>query len=357
MSHEKPNLQQPMTLAEKIRERHPEWPDLQLTFYFSPHGNYTDIEGIKPHLQEADILLYESAASSNRDVRERNDEIDFLNDISTNPITSYEEFTGDEDRDETVFGNRLENLWDSGTAVGVIDIGKSELEQRMVLRMTAVDYYIKPGQGNYEESLQNFLDQSDLFADLQAERERMMLGNFEKEIERILESRPDLQNNDELKILISMGSAHTTLRHRFTEAGFASDKHMSVKDTYVYDHGAELVRGLWYGRQPSEDLIKRAYTDYMIEGLYYAQPDVAASTPADDLITYRRRLISAMDEEQMEQVFNLWSDDGERTLDNVNEYLESQGLEQLPRNVEELALLNKAASEKPRRGLGGVAIS
>jgi hypothetical protein len=50
--------------VESILERHPDWPKLNVSFYFSPHGTKKDFEGIPERLANTDIYLYENASES-----------------------------------------------------------------------------------------------------------------------------------------------------------------------------------------------------------------------------------------------------------------------------------------------------
>lgn len=357
MSAEKLSTPAKQTLAEKIRERHPDWPDMNVTFYFSAHANHLDMAGIEPYMKEADIFLYENAANSDREVRYRKEDLQFLNALSTNPSVSLQEIFKEYNVTGTTGEHRIRGAHGSGMAIGTIDIGNSPIEQRMVQRMETAMHTVTPGSGNYDEVLENYRYQLQMYGELQVERERMMLGNFEGVIKSLLESRPDMKDKENLNVLISMGSAHTTLRHKFTEAGIESDKHFSAGKTQSFDYEHELIRTYMYGRQPSEELIRRAFTDFVIEGIYYDNPDAMQTTPTDEWTVYKRRLVSSMSDEQMAHIFELWNQKDKETAEEIQEYMKSEGFGRLPDSALEVIGANFEATKKRRRGLGGAAIS
>src|SRR5690606_8947548 len=47
-----------------LQERHPDWPKLSVSFYFAPHGNFEDMQGIVSKIKESDVFFYEDLGRS-----------------------------------------------------------------------------------------------------------------------------------------------------------------------------------------------------------------------------------------------------------------------------------------------------
>jgi|GEM_PF-2759349 len=342
-------------LVDQIKERHPDWPELRVTFYFAPHANHHDVADAEAHMKDSDILLYESAAGSSGEARHRKQKIAFLNSLSINPPMSLDEALLEYDAPGTTDEHRVRGVYDSGIAVGTIDIGDTEIEQRMVLRMSNVGYEIRRRSESYEAALENYKRKMQLYGELQAERERMMLDNFEDSLESILASRPDLKEKESLEILITMGSAHTTLRHKFTEAGIDSDRYFSMGGVQIYDYDNELIRTYMRRLEPTDELVQRAFTDNIIEDIYYSNPGTSATTPTDEWTIYKRRLVSKLNGEQMEHIFSLWNGGDRRAAQNIQMYLDRQGIGRMPESAFGVIAANMEESRKYYRKIGKAA--
>ena len=72
-------------VADLIREKHPDWPRLEVTFFYNMHDVIEDMRGVEELIQENDIVLYEEFGRNTAF-------IDFLTNLSYSPDRSVEEY-------------------------------------------------------------------------------------------------------------------------------------------------------------------------------------------------------------------------------------------------------------------------
>lgn len=335
-----------------IQERHPDWPELKLAFYFSAHGINKDMEGIKPHLQNADVLLYERVAMQEEDVHGRNREMNSYNNLSINPTVSLRRFL----RNNNLKGDSDEilarGLYKSGKAVGTIDIGATEYD-RVIAQETLDAFSMKLSRDmSYEHALDYFDDRSRSIAELTLEREAIMLGNFEEEMDRILYARPDLKEKDDLNILITMGSLHTTLGHSFRKAGMQSERHFAKAPTYRYAPQHQLIRTHLFGLEPTEKLKKQALADGMLNEMLQNM-FLNRSVHYDDFSAYTTKVTTVMTEDELEGLYDTWSHQGDTRM-YMDGVLRNHGMDRLARSNRDIKkFADKRA--KPRKRLAKAA--
>jgi len=326
----------------KIQERHPDWPKLELTFYFSAHNAAADMEGVAPYLADADVLLYEEAPRSYETQR-------ILNDFANDPKKTVN--WGD------IRGTELEplvkGLWRSGKAVGSMDIGKDKSEAAMARRIDSLLKMAPPRNMNYEDALSVWHGKFAEIASLQNKREDLMVDNFEGEIEKILKSRPDLQQKEELKILATMGSYHTRLGHNFAKSGMKTDRHFPTS-SYLYGHQNELQRTIAFGKQPSHELVERAMSSHIVSD-YFMMVMRDGDFSFEEKTAYLRMVVSALTTEDMEDLYESYSEN-DLDLGLVDGLLKSRDLYRIPRDRDEMLYIMDQLSHRKKKALATTAM-
>ena len=305
--------------------RHPRTPprlaEVGCYVLFQPHGISLDFEGIRPYLKEADIYLYEDP-SHNVVVRRQ------LQQLSLAPTF---------DRDQIDDNGRkpiLDELYDSKKIVDTIDLRSVGEEKEIALNLLGVWGSDKdPKTESFKESTEWLGRLLAERAELQHQRQTIMADRFEEEIEAILASHPELKEKSNLKIVLSMGSYHTMLRHTFSEKGIPSERQFSTPHGYTYDYFNQAQREFAYGKEPSQDLLEKAYIGDIITGMLSRK--LTDQSPSDDISLYGRLVTSKLDHEKMENIYALHAK-GKLTMEALDSLFEDMGLQKLPTTAEEI---------------------
>lgn len=377
LSKEKPEK---TTLAE----RHPDWPELDISFYFSPHGNRADTEGITSRLADADIYLIEGSSPfatadvslAAHNVHNRSLE-ETVNSFGNGNLRGY----------ESAMGPIIEGIYNTGKSVESFDLKRMDPEERAI-EEAIQEVLRKPIviADTFEESLQSLQETAAKNAELQLQREAIMAERFEEKIESILSYRDDLKAKPRLKILISMGSFHTTLRHTMAEKGIPSSREFFSSPTYddsdavgplddneleyefnashdsststsssreqsrtpyVYDHGTELVRTFAYNRQPSQELLEKAWVErvlvHSMSQMWEQRHGYSRLTDSgialNTVSLYMRSMVSRFTPEQRRQIYTIARDHRDN-MDVIPEklqaFLKDAGFGGLPEDPDEL---------------------
>lgn len=336
-----------------LHERHPDWPKLNLDFYFSPHGNDVDIEGIAEPLEKADILLYEEGFVVG-DIDSRTS----FNRIATKPHKSRRHI-------EKVLRDSADmplylGLYATGKAAGTLDIGGRPEDAKLVtkLRANQLGELAAGVDMPLSEAIKHLKDDSRNTAILHNMREQRMVENFESEITDILTKRPDMKFKKELNVLIAVGSYHTHLQRLFADAGLGSTRDFSEKQ-YTYSYLSQLERTYAYGREPSDDLARRAYAESManITLRRAASKDLRDGIKAHDFHKYMRQVTDALSDDDIEAMYATYSRGGV-PLSIIDDALERAGQAKLPRSNAELKVIlgQHEATPKKRKFLGRMAM-
>lgn len=352
-SHEKPATthQEQLQHAEAwhdshttLQERHPDWPKVNVEFYFSPHDNSGDTAGVAEHLKDADILLMESV-SVDAESRENHDlTLQVFNKVSSNPKAKLDKLIRDGgfrgESDEPL----LRGVHRTGKLVGSIDIGEDANEQGLAAKIRENSAGLVPSGRGYEDTLQAYNERGKRMAEGHAAREEIMADRFEGQLEKLLAERPELLEKPEIKVLITMGSAHTTLRHKFSERGIDSKWHFSQAKNNIYDYCVELIRTHSYGKEPSPELVKRAFTQSIL-GQALHRGFMESSIPTDEYMRYMRRYVGELTDEEMEKVFNLWNNRLANPR-NVNNLMAKGEMPRLAQSAKEIRDANALYDER-----------
>jgi len=325
---------------DDILERHPDWPQLDVKFYFASHGNARDMEGVAPHLAEADILLYENTGRTPK-VRKQYDH------ASQNPTEDIETLINDGNyKGLPLRGHSTEPLlrgiYKTGKAVGTLDVGSESYKDSELLDRT---YKALRKMANRDLSYKSALimtkNNAREVANTQAEREERMVENFEDEIEFIFKTRPDLVEKETVNILITIGSFHTSLGRRFANHGISSTRDFSAGPDYKYSHKLELQRDFMYGITPSDELLKDALSEDIVMLALGGELVAIDDIPTEEIDEYIRRYVSDLSDEEREKLYELYHAD-RLTVDAINDLISvGQGRTKLVKVGSEIEKANK----------------
>lgn len=292
---------QPEKQSENWRpmaERRDDWPKLSLNFFFSPHSNDIDMENLNLSMQGSDVFFYEGVGS---DEPERN----FMNKAVSQARAPYVDIVNDEDLNigGTHFEGIIHSLYGTGIAVSGIDVGRyDEGEYEYFIAGKSLTDKFMSQDYDFDQAKRMMYLGCGAMADMQSEREELMVQNFEREIDRILDERPDFKDKSELRVLIQMGSTHTSLARRFMREGFDVSREFSVRP-YLFSYGLALERSAMYGASPSEDLVERALTTKVLQQVPMS---VTERISGDEVLGILRKLVSNLSHDEMAEIYADW---------------------------------------------------
>ena len=330
----------------KIQERHPDWPKLELSFYFANHAVKSDTENMAPLVAEADIILYE-------DVTRYEEYKAFFNQVATDPEKAFEnpiwKSVKDTDLEPMVMAMKGTNK-----VAATMDIGKTVEEHEMAQALSDLVKRPVARVAEYSDAVRMFGEKCEEIAKLQSKREDVMVANFEEEIEQILASHPDLMQKNELKILASMGLYHTRLGHKFAEAGMKSGRHFSNK-SYTYGYQNELVRSYAFHKEASNELMQRATAESIVAMYILHELKRREEVKSEMITAYLRNAVTALTIEDMEDLYDAYRG-GHLTTKLLDRLLTSRGVYRLPRDKKELDYISEELHYKKERSLAKAAM-
>ena len=339
---------EPTIEAETILERHPEWPRLNVLFHFGSHDTQKDFESAAPHVKRAHIYLMENIHADSAmyceilqrwvaDVRFIPKAVsNLLVDSRLQPITN--------------------ELHGSGKAIGVIDLppGAQKLRKELLAAMAEP----LPVDDSLKESAEHLGEILARCSELHEQREQLAVQAFENEIGRILEERPELKENPELNVVITMGAYHTRLRHSLTKAGVASERNFPTHPTFTYSYTNEAIRTYAYGRVPEEELLEKAWIEYALSmAITRTLEGYEGSSIAMD--QYERVLTGKLTHDQRVEIYEIIKRDpafSDETVGKIDTYLQRNELGRLPRSTEEIDPTFRRSSKRSlaRRALSAL---
>lgn len=280
-----------------LPERHPDWPPIELSFYFAPHGSYEDIRGIEPYIAECDVLLFEEAGESKWPKKYLNKKVR----SATGPL---------EDLIEPVEGEVEEAfvraMYGTDKVAGCIDIGRNPKRNALLEdALCEMDSLGMPDDISWREAMMTLLIIESESVNLQGIREEVMVNNFELELDDLITKYPELKNRDKLKVLISVGSFHTSLQHRFAARGLGSERYFPSKP-YIYDPENEVGRSIMFGIPVRERSLGQAVVERTFRSLENRAEGIGTT---DEQSGRERALLNAMSDKALKAVFKDWRRD------------------------------------------------
>lgn len=334
-----------------IQERHPDWPQLHVSFYFSAHTNRLDMQPIASQLRDADVYLYED---SRHDPNNPDGYWSFMHQTSLNPRLPKEQILNAKLIKDSQYEPIIEQIYNSRKVIDSLDLRKDLNEDRKISSVLLDLYHMAPPKvDSYQRALDIFTEDLELIAKLQERRENIMVGRFEDKISKVLSERPDLKEKPNLNILFSIGAGHTTLARHLTSIGVDVDRNFSDMP-YTYSYAAQLQRTFAHGLEPDQELVQRAYTEGFI-GFALNEALDEKSIPLHDKEVYKRLVTSKLSPKQMEKVHLLYNED-RLDVESIDELLSNNNLK-LPQTREELDLaIDTINANRIKRDIGKHAV-
>lgn len=339
-----------------IQERHPDWPELDVLFYFGPHGHADNFKDVPAHIAKADVYLYENVGTTGLKHG--------FQEISSNPagpvdnIIDYADIGGR--INGTIWEPIIRGIHGTDIAVSSFDLRGSKEFEHMFDNILNPDVMVV--DDTFEGSIEILQKNMSAWADLQNQREEIMADRFESEIEYLLKSYPQLKEKSQLKVLITMGSAHTSLRHKMINKGIPSSSEYTTNTPYIHSFNMELLRTYMHNREASQELLEQAWVENVVTGLIRAHQNEEAydAKNYDALSIHNRDLISKLNHDQREQIYRLTRQSQQIGFNNLTDFytnvsdiLKQYGGQGLASSPEEMNKRIQSIEQLSLEGLAG----
>ena len=256
----------PVTQAETLAERHPDWPTMNLNIKFGPHGGAADMAGVEAALQSGgvDIYFYENSAIDKAGLSKMFQSFSDA-DLQAEP----RKWQGILNQ---VLAGGYQGTHHEPIARGLMGTGHCrwlhmnlggqypEIAARL---KAAKDARVNLSSG-YKHALDSQAHIAHEYVDVQREREGLIVGNIEAELERLMRERPALVQKTELSIVMSMGELHTTLARDIRQSSLGLPVRSELLTTAENNPWQRLVSELMWELEPDETLQAKALMQHLL---------------------------------------------------------------------------------------------
>lgn len=227
--------------AEEIKETKEKEPKMRLKFFFSPHLRKEDFALLREEIRNCDVYVPEMACY-------KSETVDTFQKISSGrlgPEEAADQFKKKYRKElpDEIKG-MLEAIYDLKKPVYFVDIPLEHKLTEKVLESSALagTAFSEFLSGNFARALTKGRRFIEIFCSEQKERNKYIKENIEQLKPKLLKDHPNFKNEKEIKILISLGAAHTPLYHQFKKEGKTSTQQSFVFLPYIHSTADELVR-------------------------------------------------------------------------------------------------------------------
>jgi len=335
-------------VIQTLAERHPDWPKLDLRVLFAFHDTAEDWRDFGREMTDyaPQIYLTELMGHTEAGIASRQKFADATDAEVDAMVASKPKIIG------RTIEAQVRGIYGTGVTVGSIDLRADSPEE--IAAAEDVDAALASeidNIDNFPEVITTLKEQYREIASAQRSREAVMVSRLEGEIARIFQVRPSLKEESELRILITMGAAHTTLFGDLREETGAnvSRSFGNGEEPYVYSYNDQILRHYMHGvkREVSDETVARAYVERVTDSLLKDSVDFGDGDIKDnyDAALYCRYVADHFDPVEAGDLFREYRE-GELEY-RVDEIFQDKGIGSLPTSNAEL----HAAAEKIRADL------
>ena len=298
----------PAKNTEKMQEKEPK---IIYNVLFAPHATAKDFAKLEENFKQCDIYVPETFGWSQST-------FDRFNQVSQGKIGP------EEARIHTNFSETLNEelriIYQSKKPIVLIDASEKKAKEiKELIRIMdstgeiAIHKFLT---GNLEEAISNVYAYIDLSIEISTRRETIMKENLASTIKETIKNNPKLKNKSEIKVLISLGSMHTSFYH-WLKKQYPSAHYKFNKSPYIYPYLNEAERRKLFKKEPNSDLLAtRGIAETIISDYLEDFSDDNAK-----IFQIVRQLVSNLDLTDIKQII---SKNNEQTLDIGELFLMAQ---------------------------------
>ena len=199
---------QPGSVEQKEKE-----PKISYHFYYSPHRTAEDAKNLEQAFQEADIYVPEAYAHTPATS-------ELTRGIADGRINPKDVFNKDSFRFQ--MGKIFYNSY---KPIILVDISKDD-DAELLRQDDRADRFFDQAlelfsNGEFDRALIKAEEYADLFSRVQLQREEIIKNNLKVKIKEFIEEHPEYGQKEEVRVLVSLGSAHTSLYRDLKQKGLS----------------------------------------------------------------------------------------------------------------------------------------
>lgn len=306
-------------------ERKPGEPKISIHILYCPHRRAEDLKGLRERIEECDVYIPEGDFSTNWLSTLRSVSAGVIMPEQVNFVNNFPLFTKEQ----------LRIIYNTRKLIAMIDI-KPEDDQSntKLVKNSVLSTIIFQFRHNtfdiLKERTKKTLRQISVFE--LKEREIYMLSQFKPKMKELLEDYPYLKEKKEIKVLMTLGSAHTGFFHQLRDQGYEIGRSFN-KMPYVYDFSTELIRRYRFGKKVSDELTARATLEiYCCNTIFIELMNTLQDANKRSL--FLRRMIGRFGLKEIKGMFE-GANNADEFRQLLEEKLKEKGLS-IPKSEEEL---------------------
>jgi len=227
-------------------------PKITVDFFFSAHGSPEDFDRLPAALKNADVYIPEQVGWTKKQEQ-------IINQVSQGK-TKLEIEPG------SIQETEVSSLYNTKIPIFFVDIPKGhslikKIEDSIIKTQDATKKFY---QGNFDKALEIEKKATMDMALAMKEREDFIADKLKKELGILTKKFPQLKNKPDIRVLIQLGMAHTTV-YRKLKAELPFPKMTLGRDAFVFDTSREIIRRLI--KNPQEIVDDGLYAKSMMENL------------------------------------------------------------------------------------------
>jgi hypothetical protein len=271
-------------------------PPIEIELFSGPHASAYDARDINEKIDACDIYIPESVGWTDDVLNEvnqvaRGEEIPKVASLARlrgEPIPNF-------------LAAQMDHLYQSNKPVVLIDYPK-EIAGQMLEKKYAQEFNKKElWEETFDQAVEHENEIERSRAEGVREREAYMYAHLAPKILEVIHEHPELRGKSKLKILLTLGAAHTNIYHQLKESGTNIDRDLSDMP-FVYDHATELSRRHFFEKEITEDQKEKALLARLL--LESVKP---LSFDTHKIIKLLRVLIDILDPSDHREIFAEWS--------------------------------------------------
>lgn len=306
-------------------ERKPGEPKISIHIFYSPHRTAEDFKGLRKEVQECDVYAPEVPGWDLRTLTA-------LNNSSVGKVghSAREIFPTDNDA-RFMHMTVREVIHNSNKPIVLLDLPHghfliNEIKQSFRL-MNNIE--IKFGNDSFDIMISKYKEVFKKIASLQQRRESFMSAQIQPKMQELFEQYPGMKEKKEIRLLMSLGTGHTSLFYRLKAEGQRVSRSFN-RNPVIFGLFEEVVRTYTFDKKVSDEAIAK----YVLLGLFDMYFSMDISKNSGKIAFFKRKIVSQFKFQEIKGMFEGVSNEDEfKRL--FEEKLKEKGLS-IPKSEEEL---------------------
>jgi|YelNatPaOPRAMG01_1025707.scaffolds.fasta_scaffold12570_6 hypothetical protein len=270
-------------------------PNIETHFFFHQHSTSEDGKMVADRLDDKDIFIPENAGWD----KER---LETWKKISSGEFTPEQAIEHEKERGKPFFWpdyfkTIFEKLHGTNKEVLLVDVkSDSEVYQELVSFFDKENRYwnLIDKSKSYEETCERIANASEFESILQTERENEILENMKTNLLELLKEKPELQKEENLKILFTIGSFHTRLYHEMKKSGNNVSREFQ-SSPYTFHPRMAVERVIHFkGSEKAKEYMPKILLIWLLKRLNMKYQDIST------------KVLSRFSDEQTRELFEMY---------------------------------------------------